>query len=91
MKRKNGRTVVGESKMPRETVVTVLQGGVEPMRDMFYGVINPRRKQEVADSRMIQEDHNAMANLSPRAINKQFDAYRFAEALKQNDDEVHEF
>lgn len=63
----------------------------EPMRDTFYGIINPRRKQEVADSRMIQEDHAAMANLSPRAIHREFDAFKFVEAFKQGNDEIHEF
>lgn len=33
-------------------------------RTFFYNNVDPRRKQELSDSRMIQEDHNAMANLS---------------------------
>ena len=69
----------------------VLDLSDEPMRDTFYGIINPRRKQEVADSRMIQEDHAAMSNLSPRAIHREFDAFRFVEAFKQGNDEIHEF
>lgn len=78
-------------KMKRSEPVVMLELG---MRDVFYGQIDPRRKQEVADSRMIQEDHNAMANLSPRAINREFDAGRFAEAFKftkHTTDEIHEF
>lgn len=63
------------------------------MRDVFYGNINTRRKQEVADSRMIQEDHSAMANLSPQPIHRQFDAGRFAEAFSftRHTGEIHEF
>jgi len=33
---------------------------------------DPRRAQERADSRMVQEDHNAMANLSPIAIHREW-------------------
>ncbi len=32
---------------------------------------DPRRWQERADSRLIQEDHQAMANLSPKFINRE--------------------
>lgn len=38
----------------------------------FYAGIDPRRRQEVADAGMIQEDHNAIANLSPRAIHREY-------------------
>jgi hypothetical protein len=43
--------------------------------------VDPRRKQELADARMIQEDHGSMANLSGRAINKEFNAWRYPERL----------
>jgi len=43
--------------------------------------VDPRRKQELMDSRRVQEDHNAMANLSPRFINEQWDAWEFPERL----------
>ena len=43
--------------------------------------VDPRRKQELTDARMIQEDHNAMANLSGKVINKQFNAWRYPERL----------
>lgn len=38
----------------------------------FYAGIDPRRRQEVADAGMIQEDHGAIANLSPRAIHREY-------------------
>ncbi len=42
---------------------------------------DPRRKQELTDSRMIQEDHNAMANCPRAEINRQFDAGVYPERL----------
>ena len=43
--------------------------------------VDPRRKQELMDARMIQEDHTAMANCSPRVINREFNANKFPERL----------
>lgn len=45
----------------------------------FYNNVDPRRKQELADSRMIQEDHNALANLSPRFIHREFNPDKYVE------------
>jgi hypothetical protein len=36
---------------------------VENLRSIFYGGIDPRRRQEVSDGGMIEEDTRAMANL----------------------------
>jgi hypothetical protein len=47
----------------------------------FYGNVDPRRKQELTDSRMVQEDHNAMANLSSRFIHREFNPDKFVEHL----------
>ncbi len=54
---------------------------VKSMNEAFYRRVNPRREQEIMDSRMIQEDMNAIANLSPNFINKQWDPDRFCESL----------
>ena len=43
--------------------------------------VDPRRKQELMDARMIQEDHNAMANLSNKPIHREFDAWEYPERL----------
>ena len=51
------------------------------MRSSFYGNVDPRRKQELADSRMIQEDHNSVANLSETFLNHTFDANEYPERL----------
>ena len=49
------------------------------MRDTFYDQVDPRRRQEVSDARMIREDHRAIANLSEKAIHQEFnpDKFRF--------------
>ncbi len=48
-----------------------------PLEDVFMSQVDPRRRQELSDARIIQEDDRAMANLSERAIHKQFNANRF--------------
>lgn len=51
------------------------------MRNFFYNNVDPRRKQELSDARMIQEDHNAVANLSERFQHHTFDANEYPERL----------
>ena len=48
---------------------------------IFYHNVDPRRRQELLDSRMVQEDHNAMANLSGKFINQEYDANRYEQRL----------
>jgi len=43
--------------------------------------VDPRRRQELSDARMIQEDHGKMANLSEKPIHRQFDAWEYPERL----------
>lgn len=45
---------------------------VASMNTIFYTGIDPRRRQEMADSYMVNEDNNAMANLSETAIHKEY-------------------
>lgn len=47
------------------------------MEHAFYQQVDPRRRQEICTSRMIQEDPNAIANLPDRFINKTFNQHRF--------------
>ncbi len=50
--------------------------------------VDPRRKQELADARMIQEDHSKVANLSEHGFQREFDADKYPERLamyKQSD------
>jgi hypothetical protein len=51
------------------------------LSETFYSNVDPRRKQELNDSRMIQEDQRAMSNLSEKEINKQFNAWKNVERL----------
>ena len=41
-------------------------------RSEFFAGIDPRRRQEAADAGMIQEDHNAIANLSGTPIHREY-------------------
>lgn len=43
----------------------------------FMQPVDPRRRPEMADSQMIQEDNRAMANLPTREINRQFKPGKF--------------
>jgi hypothetical protein len=65
------------SKLKRSEHPKVL----ESIAGSFYRQIDPRLKQQVMDSRMMQEDEYAIANLSPRCINKIFNPDRFKESL----------
>jgi hypothetical protein len=51
------------------------------MMGHFYSNVDPRRKQELADSRMIFEDHKAVANLYDKPIYHTFDADKYPERL----------
>jgi hypothetical protein len=47
------------------------------MRDAFYSKVDPRRRQEIADARLIQEDPRAMANLPTQGFQRQYNQDRF--------------
>jgi hypothetical protein len=51
------------------------------LRNTFMSNVCPRRQQELADARMVQEDHSAMANLSNTPVYKEFDAFAYQERL----------
>ena len=59
---------------------------METLAGSFYRQIDPRMRQKIMDSRMIQEDHNAVANLSETFIHEQFNPNRFMEALGMRDE-----
>ena len=52
---------------------------MHPAEATFRSVIDPRRKQEIKDSQMVQEDHYAVANLSETFINHEYKAFKYAE------------
>ena len=59
---------------------------IESLAGSFYRQLDPRLKQQVMDSRMMQEDENAYANLSPRFIHKMFNPNRYMESLGFRDE-----
>ena len=40
--------------------------------EIFRETVEPRRRQEQRDSKLVGEDRGAIANLSPREMNKHF-------------------
>ncbi len=44
---------------------------------------DPRRRQEKADARMVQEDHKEIANCSEKVVYHTFDPWKQVERLKQ--------
>ena len=59
---------------------------IESLAGSFYRQIDPRLKQQVMDSRMMQEDEYCIANLSDKAIHRQFNPNRFMESLGFRDE-----
>lgn len=51
------------------------------MRNSFYDNVDPRRKQELTDSRKVQEDHTKMANCSENGYQRQFNPDEYVEKL----------
>lgn len=60
---------------------------IESLGGSFFKQLDPRMKQRIMDSRMIQEDTNCVANLSEEFIHKQFNPNRFMEALGRRNEE----
>jgi len=60
------------------------------MQESFYRKVNPRREQEIMDSRMIQENHHDIANLPTHEINRIFDPNKYMQSLgrKKSFDDV---
>lgn len=50
---------------------------VHDMRDKIFLGIDPRRRQEVADAGMIQEDQRCVANLPYEPIHEEYPCFRF--------------
>jgi hypothetical protein len=50
---------------------------VESMRSMFYGGVDPRRRQEISDGGMIEEDQRAMANMPQEPLHHEYPSAGF--------------
>lgn len=61
------------------------------MHEIFYAAIgskvDPRRRKELADARMIQEDQSAMANLPKEGFQREFRS-RNMNSSPWSDDEI---
>lgn len=57
-------------------------------KDRSLNNVDPRRRQEVADSRMIFEDHYDIANLYSRPIYHTFNPDKYVEKFKPGNDEI---
>lgn len=58
------------------------------MFNSFREQVDPRRRQELKDSRMISEDKNSIANLPREFKLHEFNQNRFVEHLDDFNDEV---
>lgn len=54
---------------------------IESLAGSFYRQIDPRLKQQVMDSRMMQEDEYSIANLSSQPIHRMFNPNKYMESL----------
>ncbi len=75
--RKASRSKLRRSEQPKV---------IESLAGSFYRQIDPRLKQQVMDSRMMQEDEYCIANLSEKPIVKMFNPNRFMESLGFRDE-----
>lgn len=58
-----------------------------PYSDL-YGGVDPRRRVEMADAGMVQEDDESMANLSSKPIHRQYPANNFYSNIYIDDSEL---
>ncbi len=58
------------------------------LSEQHYKGTDPRRRQELMDARMIQEDQNAISNLSPNPINRIFRPQAGYFGLRTTDEEA---
>lgn len=74
----NPRTLINDPNVYRNREIEEEQ---KMASNFFYNNVDPRRKQELSDARMVQEDHNAMANLSEQPVYHTFNANEHVEKL----------
>lgn len=69
------------SSNPKQAQNKSIESEYLEMSNFFYNNVDPRRKQELCDSRMVQEDHNAIANLSNEPVYHTFNQDEYPERL----------
>jgi len=72
LKRKQLRQEQENFERERERVSHEQLRHLQDMRSAFYAGVDPRRRREMADGGMVQEDRNAMANLSGVPIHREY-------------------
>jgi len=71
------RQPMRDLSLPRPRVADVMNMAVSLSDHGFRQQVDPRRRPEIADARMIQEDQQAIANLPTRAIHRQWTPGKF--------------
>ena len=56
----------------------------QKIQDTFYGIIDPRRRQERKDSRMLYEDHTAIANLPREPLLHEINQNKYVEHFRSD-------
>ena len=74
IKRKKAMDNRGKNKVDEALHNQNAFADVADISSIFYTGIDPRRRQEMADSHMVEEDDSAMANLSETPIHKEYPA-----------------
>ena len=70
--RDQARNTYRDYQLKDEMKTDMSYARVNEMYSTFYAGVDPRRKQELADGGMVQEDPNAMSNLSPVGYQRQY-------------------
>lgn len=72
LNRKNSKQRYRNSDFLSDQYNNRVQEQIMDMRSSFYAGIDPRRAQEMADGGVVQEDSNAIANLSEQFIHAEY-------------------
>jgi hypothetical protein len=75
--RKEVRNATKEWELKQEEQQRENFARINDARSTFYAGIDPRRRREVADSGMVQEDPRAIANLSTVPIHREYTRFGF--------------
>lgn len=70
--RKEAQEVYANMEIKRDMHNQFMYDRVQSMYSSFYGGLDPRRRNEMSDAGMVKEDQNAMANLSPEPVHRQY-------------------
>lgn len=72
LNRAEARDRYSNFEMKRDIHQEFMYDRVQDIYSSFYAGIDPRRRNEMADGGMVQEDRNEVANLSRRFVNQEY-------------------